>query len=151
MTSFKGDTILTYGTFDLFHIGHIRLLERLAAMGDRVIVGCSTDEFNLKKNKKAVIPYADRKAILEACQYVDLVIPEEDWAQKVTDIQNFNVDTFAIGADWTGHFDDLARHCRVEYLARTEGVSTTMLKQKLSMVPPNALPPQISSTPLNAA
>ena len=134
----KVNTVLTYGTFDLFHIGHVRLLERLAAMGERLIVGCSTDEFNLKKNKKAVIPYLERRAILEACRHVDLVIPERDWGQKVSDIHDFEVDMFAMGDDWAGHFDDLSLHCDVTYLDRTAGISSTLLKEKLANTRPSS-------------
>jgi len=122
-------TVLTYGTFDLFHFGHVRLLQRLAKMGDRLIVACSTDEFNAVKGKKTVVPYENRVEVLEACRYVDLVIPETDWAQKRQDVQHYDVDVFAMGDDWAGKFDDLADLCDVVYLPRTENVSTTDLKR----------------------
>lgn len=121
-------TVLTYGTFDLFHVGHVRLLGRLRAMGERLIVGCSTDAFNEGKGKKTVMPYSDRAEILAACRHVDLVIPEETWEQKRSDIGTHNVDLFAMGDDWAGKFDDLADICRVVYLPRTENISTTDLR-----------------------
>jgi len=120
--------ILTYGTYDLFHVGHLRLLRRLAALGDRLIVGCSTDEFNAGKGKTTAIPYAHRVEILEACRYVDLVIPEQDWAQKRDDVQRYGVSLFAMGDDWAGKFDELRDLCDVLYLPRTENISTTELK-----------------------
>ncbi|WP_370644158.1 glycerol-3-phosphate cytidylyltransferase [Thalassobius sp. Cn5-15] len=122
-------TILTYGTFDLFHFGHVRLLQRLAKMGDRLIVACSTDEFNAVKGKKTVVPYEHRVEVLEACRYVDQVIPEYDWAQKRDDVVKYNVDVFAMGDDWAGKFDELADLCDVVYLPRTEDISTTDLKR----------------------
>lgn len=122
-------TIITYGTFDLFHVGHVRLLRRLSDLGDRVIVACSTDAFNEEKGKTTAIPYAHRVEVLEACHYVDLVIPETGWAQKRDDIQTHNVNLFAMGDDWAGKFDDLRDLCDVLYLPRTENVSTTELKQ----------------------
>ncbi len=128
MTQSAG-TIITYGTFDLFHVGHVRLLQRLSALGSRLIVGCSTDAFNAEKGKKTAIPYAHRVEVLEACQYVDLVIPETSWAQKRSDIETHQVDLFAMGDDWAGKFDDLRDLCDVLYLPRTENVSTTELKQ----------------------
>lgn len=123
--------ILTYGTFDMFHIGHLYLLKRLKDMGDELIVAVSTDEFNSLKGKKTVISYQQRAEIVEAIKYVDKVIPEHNWEQKVTDIKIYNVDTFAMGDDWQGKFDFLKEHCQVEYLTRTNGVSTTMLKESL--------------------
>ena len=122
-------TVLTYGTFDLFHVGHIRLLRRLADLGDRLIVACSTDEFNAVKGKQTAVPYEHRIEVLDACKYVDLVIPETNWAQKRTDIVDHNVDLFAMGDDWAGKFDDLRDLCDVLYLPRTESVSTTELKE----------------------
>ncbi|MEH6647270.1 adenylyltransferase/cytidyltransferase family protein [Sulfitobacter sp.] len=125
----EGETVLlTYGTFDLFHVGHLRLLKRLSALGDKLIVGCSTDEFNGGKGKTTAIPYAHRVEILEACRYVDQVIPEENWAQKRDDVQRYGVSLFAMGDDWTGKFDDLQDLCDVLYLPRTENISTTELK-----------------------
>jgi len=125
---FNGKTVITYGTFDLFHVGHVRLLRRLSGLGDRVVVGCSTDEFNRIKNKKCVMPYAERSEILLSCKYVHDVFPESNWDQKVDDIRNFNADIFAMGDDWAGKFDELREYCDVVYLDRTEGISTTSLK-----------------------
>lgn len=125
-------TIITYGTFDMFHIGHLNLLKRLSEMADRVIVAVSTDEFNLGKGKKTLIPYEQRAQIVESVKYVDLVIPEENWEQKITDVQKYNVDIFAIGDDWKGHFDFLHEHCEVIYLERTQSISTTSLKKSLT-------------------
>ncbi|MDU8926546.1 adenylyltransferase/cytidyltransferase family protein [Alisedimentitalea sp. MJ-SS2] len=124
-------TILTYGTFDLFHVGHVRLLQRMAAMGDRLIVGCSSDEFNAIKGKKTVIPYEHRAEILLACRYVDDVFPENDWEQKPGDIHKYEVDTFVMGDDWTGKFDALSEHCTVHYLPRTPSISSTKVKKTL--------------------
>jgi glycerol-3-phosphate cytidylyltransferase len=124
-------TVLTYGTFDLFHIGHVRLLERLAALGDRLIVGLSTDEFNRIKGKTAIFSYDHRREILLASRHVDLVIPEQNWAQKRLDIRRYQADIFAMGDDWQGKFDDLSDLCRVVYLARTEGISTTDVRQTI--------------------
>lgn len=124
----KRGTVLTYGTFDLFHSGHVRLLARLAKLGDRLIVGCSTDAFNASKGKSCIMPFEARAEILAACRYVDEVFPEEDWAQKRGDIQHYGADIFAMGSDWTGRFDDLSDLCRVVYLPRTENVSTTEIK-----------------------
>jgi glycerol-3-phosphate cytidylyltransferase len=121
--------ILTYGTFDLFHVGHLRLLRRLAALGDKLIVACSTDEFNLGKGKMTAIPYDHRVEILEGCRYVDQVIPEENWDQKRNDVQKYDVDLFAMGNDWQGKFDFLGDLCDVLYLPRTENISTTELKE----------------------
>lgn len=121
-------TVLTYGTFDLTHEGHISILERAKSYGDRLIVGLSTDEFNLVKNKHAVFSYQHRKKILEAIRYVDLVIPEYSWAQKEQDIKDYQVDVFVMGDDWKGHFDELKKFCEVIHLKRTEGISTSLLK-----------------------
>ncbi|SFR61368.1 Glycerol-3-phosphate cytidylyltransferase [Yoonia tamlensis] len=121
-------SIITYGTFDLFHVGHVRLLRRLSAMAETVIVGCSTDEFNAIKGKKCVMPYTERAEILEACRYVDVVFPENNWEQKPHDVQHFGAQAFAMGDDWAGKFDALKEHCEVIYLGRTDGVSTTNLK-----------------------
>lgn len=127
-------TILTYGTFDLFHVGHVRLLERLKALGDRLIIGCSTDEFNNLKGKKCIFSYKDRYEILCACKYVDFVFAEESWEQKVADVKKYNVDMFSIGDDWAGEFDFLEAegHCRVVYLPRTEGISTTDVRSTVN-------------------
>jgi glycerol-3-phosphate cytidylyltransferase len=124
--------ILTYGTFDLFHIGHIRLLERARALGDYLAVGLSTDEFNLKKGKKSVFSYPERFAILNAVRHVDKVIPENSWEQKLDDVIANKIDVFVIGDDWEGKFDFLAPHCEVVYLPRTSGISTTYIKYLVS-------------------
>lgn len=129
-------TILTYGTFDLLHIGHINLLRRARNLGDRLIVALSTDEFNLvEKNKTCTNNYADRKVILEALRFVDLVIPEENWEQKTTDVDKYNVDVFVIGDDWEGHFDFLKDKCEVVYLPRTANISTTGIKNLIQTGP----------------
>ena len=124
-------TIITYGTFDMFHIGHLKLLERLSKMADQVVVAVSTDEFNEQKGKKVLIPYDQRAAIVQAIEYVDLVIPEESWEQKKADIDTYGVDIFAIGNDWEGEFDFLKDQCEVVYLDRTQDISTTSLKKSL--------------------
>jgi len=124
-------TILTYGTFDLFHIGHLKILERARALGDRLIVGVSTDGFNATKGKKCVIPFEHRREIVAALRCVDLVIAEEDWEQKVEDIRAHGVHVFAMGDDWQGHFDFLGEHCEVFYLSRTPEISTTLIKTDL--------------------
>lgn len=122
-------TVLTYGTFDLFHLGHVRLLRRLSALGDRLIVGCSTDEFNDIKGKRSVMSYAQRVEILESCRFVSKVIPENTWEQKREDILREKVDVFGMGSDWEGKFDALCDIVQVVYLPRTEGVSTTQLRE----------------------
>ncbi|WP_137168122.1 adenylyltransferase/cytidyltransferase family protein [Salinimonas lutimaris] len=127
-------TIITYGTFDLFHVGHVRLLRRLKKLGDRLVVGLSTDEFNKVKGKEVIIPYADRYEILMACQYVDDVFPEDNWQQKRDDIIREKADIFAIGDDWAGKFDDLEDIVNVLYLPRTQNVSTTELKTVLRKI-----------------
>jgi len=127
-------TILTYGTYDMFHIGHLKLLKRLKSLGDKLIVAVSTDEFNEIKGKKTIIPYEQRAEIVEAIKYVDMVIPENNWEQKVTDIQKYNVDVFSMGHDWEGKFDELKEYCEVVYLPRTEGISTTVLKEQLKQI-----------------
>lgn len=118
----------------MFHIGHLNLLKRLKAMGDELIVGVSTDEFNLGKGKKTLIPYGQRAEIVSAIEFVDKVIPEHCWEQKVSDIKELEVDIFVMGDDWEGKFDFLKEHCKVQYLERTQGVSTTMLKDSLSAI-----------------
>lgn len=125
-------TIITYGTFDMFHIGHLNLLKRLNEMADRVVVAVSTDEFNLGKGKKTLIPFEQRAAIVEAIEYVDLVIPEHTWEQKMSDVKEHQVDIFAIGDDWKGKFDFLSDLCEVVYLERTKNISTTDLKRSLT-------------------
>lgn len=125
-------TVLTYGTFDLFHVGHLRLLERSKSLGDRLIVGVSTDEFDAIKGKKSAIPYTSRAEIVAGLSCVDLVVPETNWNQKVSDIRKFAVHTFVMGSDWEGKFDDLSEHCEVVYLDRTHGVSSTLIKRFLA-------------------
>ena len=124
-------TVITYGTYDLLHLGHINLLRRANKLGDYLIVGLSTDEFNAIKRKKAYHSYEERKAILEAIKYVDLIIPEKNWEQKRNDIIRYKVDIFVMGSDWEGKFDDLSDLCEVKYLPRTEGISTTKIKKDL--------------------
>ncbi len=127
-------TVITYGTFDMFHIGHLELLRRVRSLGDRLVVGVSTDEFNEVKNKKTLLPYRQRSQIVESIKYVDQVIPERNWEQKVEDIQQHGVDVFAMGDDWQGEFDFLSEHCEVHYLPRTQGISTTDLKDHLDKI-----------------
>jgi glycerol-3-phosphate cytidylyltransferase len=127
-------TVLTYGTFDLFHIGHLQLLRRLRALGDRLIVGVSTDEFNAEKGKQTVVPFADRIEIVRALRCVDHAFPEHSWDQKVSDIREHNVAVFGMGSDWEGRFDDLKAYCEVVYLPRTEGVSSTHLRKTLKVL-----------------
>ncbi len=127
-------TILTYGTFDLFHIGHLRLLQRLRAHGDRLVVGVSTDEFNQLKGKKTVVPFSDRIQIVQALGCVDLAIPETCWEQKASDIKQHGVSIFGMGSDWEGRFDDLKTYCEVLYLPRTEGISSTHIRKTLKIL-----------------
>ena len=124
--------IITYGTFDLLHYGHIRLLQRCKEQGDYLVVALSTDEFNAGKGKKSYFSYEDRKRMLEAIRYVDLVIPEETWEQKPDDVQQYHIDVFVMGDDWQGKFDELEEHCEVVYLPRTPEISTTQIKSDLS-------------------
>lgn len=130
--------ILTYGTFDLLHYGHIRLLKRAKELGDYLIVAVSTDEFNDIKGKKAYHDYETRKKMLEAIRYVDLVIPEENWEQKLNDVKEYKVDVVVMGSDWAGSdkFDCLKDYCEVVYLDRTEGISTTKIKNDLGLQEP---------------
>jgi len=123
--------VITYGTFDLIHYGHINLLERAKKLGDYLVVGLSTNEFNEQKNKKCYFSYEERKRLLEALRVVDLVIPEESWEQKRSDILMYHIDTFVMGDDWKGKFDDLKDICEVVYLERTPEVSTTKIKTEL--------------------
>jgi glycerol-3-phosphate cytidylyltransferase len=125
-------TIITYGTFDMFHIGHLKLLQRLDGMADELIVAVSTDEFNQEKGKKVMIPYEQRAEIVANIKCVDKVIPENNWEQKVIDIKKHHIDIFAIGDDWKGEFDFLKEYCDVVYLARTKNISTTKLKKSLT-------------------
>ena len=124
-------TVLTYGTFDLLHFGHIELLRRASELGDRLIVGLSTDEFNRLKGKESVLNFDKRKSLLESIPYVDMVIPENSWKQKQQDIEQHGVDLFVMGDDWRGKFDELSCFCEIVYLARTLGISTTKLKSIL--------------------
>ena len=124
--------VITYGTFDLLHAGHINLLRRAKELGDYLIVVVSTDEWN-EKRKKCYFSYEERKKLVEAVRYVDLVIPEENWDQKISDVKEYHVDTFVMGDDWKGKFDFLKDYCEVVYLPRTEGISTTKIKQDLGL------------------
>ena len=126
--------VITYGTFDLLHVGHINLIRRAKEMGDYLIVGLSTDEFNEMKNKQASQSYENRKIILESIKYIDEVIAERTWEQRIDDIKKYDIDLFVIGDDWEGKFDYLREYCDVVYLPRTVGVSTTQLKSDISKV-----------------
>jgi len=125
--------VITYGTFDLLHYGHINLLKRAKQHGDYLIVALSTDEFNEIKGKRCYFPFEKRKKLVEAIRYVDLVIPEENWEQKTRDIQEYKVDVFVIGDDWKGKFDYLSDYCEVIYLKRTPEISTTKIKEELGL------------------
>ena len=126
--------VITYGTFDLLHYGHINLLRRAKALGDYLIVVLSTDEFNWnEKQKKCYFTYEERKKLLESIRYVDLVIPETCWEQKMTDVDEFKIDTFVMGDDWEGKFDFLKEKCDVVYLSRTPEISTTKIKNDLNL------------------
>ena len=126
--------VITYGTFDLLHYGHINLLQRAKELGDYLIVALSTDEFNSEmKGKVTYFTYEERKRLLEAIRYVDLVIPEENWEQKISDVKEFKVDTFVMGDDWKGKFDFLKDYCDVVYLERTPEISTTKIKKDLKV------------------
>ena len=121
--------VITYGTCDLFHYGHLEILRRARAMGDYLVVAVSTDEFNWEqKQKRSVYPYAHRAAIVEAIEFVDEVIPENTWEQKIEDARQHDIDVFVMGSDWAGTFDDLKQYCEVVYLPRTEGISSTDVK-----------------------
>jgi glycerol-3-phosphate cytidylyltransferase len=127
----KFKTVLTYGTFDLLHYGHLEILRRASLLGDKLIVGISTDDFNELKGKTCVLPYEKRKELLESLDYVDKVIPEDNWEQKVSDVQDNDADIFVMGSDWDGKFDELKAYCKVIYFPRTKGISTTKLKSIL--------------------
>jgi glycerol-3-phosphate cytidylyltransferase len=125
-------TVLTYGTYDLLHTGHILLLARARQLGDHLIVGLSTDDFNHIKGKKCYYTYEERFLILSSIKYVDKIIPEASWNQKANDVVEFGVDTFVMGDDWEGQFDYLSELCKVVYLPRTPDISTTRLKEYLA-------------------
>lgn len=129
--------VLTYGTYDLLHYGHIRLLKRAKALGDYLVVAISTDEFNAIKGKKSYHNYETRKEMLEAVRYVDLVIPENNWEQKVQDVLDYKIDIVVMGSDWAGsdRFEYLKDYCEVVYLDRTKGISTTQIKKELNLQP----------------
>lgn len=127
-------TVLTYGTFDLFHAGHLRLLKRLAALGDRLVVGVSTDEFNQLKGKSSIFSYEQRADIVANLKMVSEVFPECHWNQKRADILRYRADVFGMGSDWDGKFDELRDICEVVYLPRTEGISSTKIKNVLRAV-----------------
>jgi glycerol-3-phosphate cytidylyltransferase len=127
--------VITYGTFDTLHHGHIRLLRRARALGDYLIVALSTDGFNALKDKAALFSYEDRKSDLEALRYVDLVIPEHSWEQKIDDVRLYQVDVFVMGDDWRGKFDFLRAHCEVVYLDRTPMISSTQIRKIMTACP----------------
>ena len=127
----KFKTVLTYGTFDLLHYGHLEILRKASLLGHKLIVGVSTDKFNEIKGKTCILPYQKRKDLLDSLDFVDKVIPEENWEQKITDIQDNNIDIFVMGNDWEGKFDELKGLCKVIYLPRTKGISSTKLKSIL--------------------
>ena len=137
--------VITYGTFDLFHIGHLRLLQRARKLGDYLIVGVSTDEFNRSKQKETVIPFEQRAEIVHNVQCVDAVIAEGNWEQKQSDIMTHRVDIFVMGADWCGHFDFLDALCQVNYLERTPDISTTLLKSYVKSDKRVFTPPAMSA------
>jgi glycerol-3-phosphate cytidylyltransferase len=134
MKSKKGKRVLTYGTFDVLHRGHIRLLKRAKRLGEYLLVAISTDGFNRVKGKSSVFPYRERKWILEHLEMVDEVIPEKNWVQKINDVKKHKIDVFVMGDDWRGKFDFLKPYCRVVYLKRTVGISTTQIKQRMAAV-----------------
>ncbi len=124
--------VITYGTFDLLHYGHINLLSRAKSLGDYLIVALSTDEFNANnKNKSCYFDYDKRKQLLEAIRFVDLVIPETCWEQKIEDIKLYHINKFIMGDDWQGKFDFLKNHCEVVYLERTPEISTSQIKANI--------------------
>ena len=124
-------TVITYGTFDILHIGHINLLRRARELGDRLVVGLSSDEFNRGKHKSSLLNYDNRKVVLESIRYVDEVFPEHTWEQKLDDIRRYGASIFVMGDDWRGRFDFLSVHCDVVYLPRTESISTTEIKRSI--------------------
>lgn len=132
-------TVLTYGTFDLLHIGHLNILEGLKSRGDRLIVGVSTDEFNQQKGKRSLFAFEQRARMIAGLKCVDQVIPEAHWQQKIDDVKRLNVDIFGMGSDWQGKFDHLNEYCEVLYLPRTPDVSSTDLKRALSTIDQNTI------------
>ena len=126
--------VITYGTFDTLHFGHLKLLERAKNLGDYLIVGLSTDEFNALKGKKSLLNYEERKSYLQAIKYVDLIIPENNWEQKIEDVKKNYVDIFTMGDDWEGEFDFLSEFCEVHYLKRTPSISSTMIRSKINEI-----------------
>ena len=127
----KYKTVLTYGTFDLLHYGHLEILKKASQLGDKLVVGLSTDKFNSFKGKRCVLTYDKRKELLESLDYVHKVIPEDNWEQKIKDITENDVDIFVMGSDWEGKFDEIKNYCNVIYFPRTKGISTTKLKSIL--------------------
>lgn len=125
-------TVLTYGTYDTLHFGHIKLLQRAKSLGDRLVVGLSTDEFNARKGKASYFCFEERKSLLESITCVDLVIPENDWDQKASDVINHGANIFTMGDDWVGEFDYLQEFCTVTYLPRTPAISSTLIKQNIT-------------------
>lgn len=132
--------VVTYGTFDLLHVGHVNLLRRARALGDRLVVGLSSDSFNALKHKRATQSYADREVVLRAIRYVDDVFPEHTWEQKAEDIRRLGADLLVMGSDWSGHFDALSALCQVRYLPRTADISSSSLK---SLIRQGAEPPPV--------
>lgn len=129
--------VITYGTFDTIHFGHISLLQRAKSLGTHLTVGLSTDEFNKEKGKRSYFSYAERKEFLEAIRYVDSVIPEQNWAQKADDIADNGIDILTMGDDWKGKFDSLRTVCSVHYLDRTPEISSTLIKANLCIFEEN--------------
>jgi glycerol-3-phosphate cytidylyltransferase len=123
--------ILTYGTYDLFHYGHVRLLKRARALGDSLFVGLSSDSFNALKNKQAFMTYEEREELLMSCRFVDRVFPENTWEQKADDIVRYKASVLVMGDDWAGKFDHFSHLCEVNYLERTPQISSTMLRSGL--------------------
>ena len=126
-------TVLTYGTFDLFHIGHLNLLKRARELGDKLVVAVSTDEFNATKGKTTLMPFEHRVELVRSVRFVDEVIAESNWEQKINDVQRHKVDVFVMGSDWQGKFDFLKPYCEVVYLPRTDNVSSTELKKAIQV------------------
>ena len=123
--------VITYGTFDLFHVGHLDILKRAKELGDYLVVAVSSDAFNAIKGKKCIIPDYERMEIVRAIKYVDEVIVEDSWDQKIDDVKKHNIDIFVMGDDWEGKFDFLKDYCEVVYLPRTPNISSTMIKTQL--------------------